>query len=73
MSPFTRYSLTVVQEEARQLVQQGRISRKHPIYALCAYIPAQEWTEVERELELNDFLLRDQIGDLIGSESYDND
>lgn len=69
----TQYSLDLIQDEARQLVQKGVISRQQPIYVLCKYIPAREWAWVECELERNDFLLRDRIGDLISHEDWDND
>lgn len=72
VSPI-RYSLDVIQDEARQLVQKGMLSRQQPIYTLCQYIPAREWVCIECELEKCDFLLRDRIGDLIGSEEWDND
>ncbi|MBD2314064.1 DUF4327 family protein [Desertifilum sp. FACHB-1129] len=68
-----QYSLELIQDEARQLVQAGVVSRQQPIYVLCKYIPAREWGCVECELEKNDFLLRDRIGDLLGSEAWDND
>lgn len=68
-----RYSIDVIQDEARQLVDKGLVSRQQPIYVLCQYIPAREWVCVECELEQCDFLLRDRIGDLIGSEEWDND
>lgn len=68
-----RYSLSIIQDEARQLVQQGMVSRQQPIYSLCQYIPLREWVGVECELEKSDFLLRDRIGDLIGCEKWDND
>lgn len=67
------YSLDTIQEEVRQLVQKGVVSRQQPIYALCKYIPAREWTWVEYELEKSDFLLRDRIADLVGHEVWDND
>jgi hypothetical protein len=54
-------------------VEKGIISRQQPIYVLCQYIPAREWVCVECELERCDFLLRDRIADLIGSEEWDND
>ena len=72
-TPSLRYSIDVIQEEARHLVEKGAISRQQPIYVLCQYIPAREWVCVECELERCDFLLRDRIGDLIGSEQWDND
>lgn len=72
-TPSIRYSIDVIQEEARQLVERGLVSRQQPIYVLCQYIPAREWVCVECELEQCDFLLRDRIGDLIGSEEWEND
>lgn len=68
-----QYSIDVIQQEARQLVNKGLVSRQQPIYTLCQYIPAREWGCVEGELEKCDFLLRDRIGDLMGSEEWDND
>ena len=67
------YSLEVIQDEARELVKQGTISRQQPIYVLCKYIPAREWSYVEFELENNNYLLRDRIGDLLGQERWEND
>ena len=67
------YSLDVIQDEARHLVREGVLSRQQPIYTLCQFIPPREWSCVEGELEKCDFLLRDRIGDLIGSEHWDND
>jgi len=68
-----RYSLDMIQDEARSLVQNGIISRQQPIYVLCKYIPAREWGYVECELESGNFLLRDRIGDLLGREEWEND
>lgn len=68
-----QYSLSVIQDEARELVQRGEISRQQPIYVLCKYIPAREWSYVEFELENNEYLLRDRIGDLLGREKWEND
>ena len=68
-----RYSLDAIREEARELVCQGVIDRKQPIYVLCQFIPARDWEAVERELERNDFLLRDEILDLIGREDWSED
>ena len=67
------YSINMLQDEARHLVEAGTVSRKQPIYILCQYIPAREWGEVEDELEKWDYLLRDRIAELISSESWDND
>ena len=68
-----RYSIDVIQDEARHLVEKGVVSRQQPIYVLCQYIPAREWVCIEGELERCNFLLRDRVGDLLGSEEWDND
>ena len=68
-----RYSIDAIKDEARQLVDTGIVSRQQPIYILCQYIPAREWVCIECELERCDYLLRDRIGDLIGSQEWDND
>lgn len=68
-----QYSMNLIQDEARQLVNEGVVSRQQPIYALCKYIPAREWVYIECELEKCDFLLRDRIGDLLGREKWEND
>ena len=73
MIQSVQYSMNLLQDEARQLVQKGVISRHQPIYVLCKYIPAREWSCVESVLENNDFLLRDRIGDLLGREEWGND
>lgn len=69
----TQYSLEVVKEEASQLVHKGIIGRQQPIYVLCQYIPARDWVYFASELEANEFLLRDRIGDLLGREQWRND
>ena len=69
----THYSIDMIKDEVRQLVEKGAVSRHQPIYILCQYIPAREWVCVECELEQCDFLLRDQIGDLIACETWEND
>jgi hypothetical protein len=68
-----QYSIDVLQEEARQLVEKGIVTRQQPIYVLCQYIPAREWVCVECELERCNILLRDRIGDLMGQEKWEND
>lgn len=68
-----QYSIDVLQEEARHLVEKGIVTRQQPIYVLCQYIPAREWVCVECELERCNILLRDRIGDLMGQEQWDND
>jgi hypothetical protein len=67
------YSLDVIQDEARELVRRGVVSRQQPIYTLCQFIPPREWAWIESELERRNFLLRDRIGDLMGREEWEND
>lgn len=71
--PPINYSIAMLQDEARQMVEKGVVSRQQPIYVLCKYIPAREWVCLECELERCDYLLRDPIGDLIAHEHWDND
>lgn len=68
-----RYSIGLIQDEARYLLQQGVISRQQPIYTLGKYIPAREWQILEQALAEHDFLLRDRIGDLVSAEKWAND
>jgi hypothetical protein len=67
------FSIDIIRDEARQLVQKGAVSRQQPIYTLCRHIPAREWAMVEAELESSGFLLRDRVGDLMGREDWEND
>ncbi len=67
------YTIDMLRDEVRQLVDKGSLSRQQPIYVLCQYIPAREWVCVECELEKCDYLLRDRIGDLLSNETWDND
>jgi uncharacterized protein YqgQ len=73
VAPKTHYDITMIRDEARQLVEKGMVGYHQPIYVLCQYIPAREWMYVESELEKSDYLLRDQIGDLIPNTRWDND
>jgi uncharacterized protein YqgQ len=73
IAPKTHYDITMIKDEVRHLLHKGTVSRYQPIYVLCQYIPAREWVYVECELEKWDYLLRDQIGDLIPEEKWDND
>lgn len=68
-----RYSIEMIRDEVRHLVQQGKLSRYQPLYALCQYVPAREWVCIEQTLEEHEFLLREQILDLLGREDWEND
>lgn len=71
--PSTSYSIDILKDEVRQLIETGIISRQQSIYNLCKYIPAREWVLVECHLERNDYLLRDPIGDLVSGDRWEND
>jgi hypothetical protein len=73
MTTTINYSLDEIKNEARYLVEQGILDRKQPIYLLCSFIPPREWICVECELERNDYLLRDPIGDLLSHEEWQED
>lgn len=73
MIPSVRYSIDVIKEEVRDLVNKRLISRRQSIYNICQYIPVREWHDVERELENHGFLLRDRIIDLMGREDWYED
>lgn len=73
MLPTIRYSIEVIREEAKQLVNQGKLNRQQPIYNLCCFFPPCEWNFIEQELECNEFLLRDRIIDLLGGECWEED
>jgi Domain of unknown function (DUF4327) len=73
MLQYTRYSLDAIRNEACELVRKGIVDCKQPIYVLCQFFPRDEWESIECELERNDFLLRDQILDLMGCEEWRED
>lgn len=67
------YSIGEIKDEARSLVEKGKIDRHQPIYVLCQFIPPREWICAECELERNDYLLRDRICDLLCREEWSED
>lgn len=73
MVTTVQYSLDVIKEEAARLVDQGIVSRQQPIYCLGRCFSGDEWCLVECELERNEYLLRDRIGDLLSQEKWDED
>lgn len=73
MTKTRDFSIDMIKDEARQLIEEGLIDRHQSIYALCRFIAPTEWASIEDELERNDFLLRDPILDLLGREEWQND
>ena len=67
------YSIDEIKDEARCLLETGKINSHQPIYVLCQFIPPREWICVECELERNDYLLRDRLCDLLPKEEWSED
>jgi len=67
------YPISAIQDEARHLLASGRLTRSQPIYTLCRFFRDREWCQIERELEENQYSLRDHICDLVSHECWQND
>jgi hypothetical protein len=67
------YSIGAIRDEVRHLVENGSLKRQQPIHALCRFYPDREWDQIEQELEMNQFLLRDRICDLVSQEAWSSD
>ena len=68
-----RYSICAIREEAINLLEIGAITVDQPLRILFKYMPANEWSMIECELERYDYLLRDRIIDLVGEISWKSD
>lgn len=73
MVATVNFSLDEIKNEACHLVETGKIDPHQPIYVLCQFIPPREWICAECELEKNDYLLRDRIGDLLAPDEWAED
>jgi hypothetical protein len=73
MVTAVQFSLDMIRDEARHLIETGVVSRQQPICKLCQFFPAREWVCIECELERNEFLPRDRIIDLLGREDWSDD
>ncbi|MGI0493263.1 DUF4327 family protein [Alkalinema pantanalense CENA528] len=67
------YSIEDLRDEVKSLVDRGLVSRQHCIYELIKHFSDQEWLNIERVLEENEYLLRDRVIDLVGKESWVSD
>ena len=67
------YTLDMLRDEARALVDKRFVDRQQPIHALCRFVPEEGWKCVEVALEADEFLLRDRIVDLLAQETWEND
>jgi hypothetical protein len=73
MATTNLYTIDQIRADVRVWINQGLVTPHQRIYSLCSLISAREWDSFDRELELNEYLLRDSIGDLIAQERWDND
>lgn len=71
--PTLTFTIESIKDEIKALVETGSISRRQTIYSLARYIPAREWLNLEKQLEQDNYLLRDRIADLLDTEKWDND
>jgi hypothetical protein len=73
MVESTHYSIGAIRDEARHLLESGSLKRQQPILALCKFFPDRERLWVEQELEINQYLLRDRVCDLVTDQDWTND
>ena len=67
------YTLNMLRDEARALVEKRIVDRQQPIHALCRFVPADGWKCIEIALEEDNFLMRDHIIDLLAQETWEED
>lgn len=67
------YTLDMLRDEARALVDKRMVNRQQPIRALCRFVSEEGWKCVEVALERDDFLMRDRIIDLLAQETWTED
>ena len=68
-----RYDLETIKIEVYSLLERKAIALNQPLRILCNYMPTQSWNTIKSELELNDYLLRDRIIDLVGRIDWGSD
>ncbi len=73
LQTYRQYSICSVKDEVRALVERGSVNRNAQIYSLARFFGDRGWNVVEELLEENEYLLRDNVCDLIGHESWMND
>jgi Domain of unknown function (DUF4327) len=73
MLKLREYTIQDIQDEVQALITKGAISHQQYLYELAKFFGYREWQEIERLLESHDYLLRDNIIDLVGKECWLND
>jgi hypothetical protein len=73
MLKLREYTLQDIQDEVEALVTRGAVSYQNHLYDLVKFFGYGEWHQIERLLESHDYLLRDNVVDLVGQECWVND
>ena len=73
MVVLRQLSLSDIQDEVREMVAKGSISRQQRVYELSRHFTDRDWPKVEHLLEEHDYLLKDFVIDLVGHESWLSD
>lgn len=73
MPVIEQYSITDFQDEVRALITRSLVGRHQRIYELRGHFGDRQWHNIEELLKLHEYLLRDNITDLVGKESWTND
>jgi hypothetical protein len=73
MLKLQEYTLQDVQGEVQALIMRGAVGYQNHLYDLVEFFGYGEWRQIQRLLESNEYLLRDNIIDLVGRECWAND
>lgn len=73
MLGLRQLSLSDIQDQVRDMVAKGAISRQQRVYELSRFFSDRDWIRVELLLEEHDYLLKDFVIDLVGSEVWLSD
>lgn len=66
-------TLSDIQDEVRAMVARGNVGRQQRVYELSQFFSDRDWPKVERLLESHEYLLKDFVIDLVGTETWLND
>ncbi|MGC1216751.1 MAG: DUF4327 family protein [Phormidesmis sp.] len=67
------YTLDMLRDTARALVDKHVVDRQQLIHVLCRFVSKSGWKCIEFELEEDEFLMRDRIIDLLAKETWEED
>ena len=69
----TLYRLSMLRDEAQELVYRRLLTRQHPIAAIRQHLPEREWQQIEQLLEQHELLPREPIMTLFSQEEWSED